>query len=1359
MAHPITSSDGPDSSSFLSGFPLNLNSTGTSNESFHNVLPISFKPVDVHQTTFNFSNTTPITTTSTQASNVNINQIQFNPVSIPNQPVTGFQPTQVKVIQPPGQPIIQSITQPISHVSRKTFNFGTIPGVFSSGNTGPNKQLKSNLTIDQTTITQKEVKLPGRRDPKLPLEDDLDSKELLVGTEVERDMNIAGSTQYREYNQIYNLSDLAYSYPSLNDPQFQSKLSSKLEFLVLKNDGKEPLPDRGGFFTHQTFIHRYLQVFDRALLIYPTGSGKTCSAGGAAEEFRRNFLKGVISYAEQYLSGTRNQIKHVHIIVPGKIVRDEFKNQIICKCSQPGDYDIEYISGGGKQRAITGRVNKVLKSFYTIYTRGSFWKAVKDLTNKEIEEKYSGSLFIIDEAHTLGLELKDYRAIPKITRDDKVEIKEKILIYRQIYRVFDVIKRSKVIAMTATPMINTAIDFNSIMNLLLPRGMKLPIENLTNWSVDRLKPYIQGRVSYVPDIDIDIILIEEGKPLNYYNKQLTPSGKPYKTKIYVGTMLNNRSGSGQQYQGDVYDKIAYDRINFRNILWQASNFIFPDGSYGEKGYNKYMKSSNNRDILRRSMVYNENPNLNLLARRSIKYSQIIPLIREHRKRPGKYYCFENIVKGSGIEMLAEALSVNGWAEYNGSISAISGQNRNYCQHGDKDSDKIVNRIKPGFPKIPRFAIITGNVNDEPRRRILRLFNSIENINGEYIEVILMSSAAQLGLSLNNTTAISIIDAYWNEAVTYQSISRAIRVVGFNDLLRVKRSPIIANNKRLREEAIISGINPDNIQYSDPNQVKIEVRIYRHVAISANGESSDFELYRDSEKKAIEIEKLMHKIKGLSIDCSTHFLRSKKHVQTARIKHISDPYICNDTHTQPIDPNGFNAMYAEPNVQRAVNFLREVFKTNSSYRLEYLFDDYLKLGRDILSHSDKIKLKLLEYLYSPKFILRAVRHLMMHRIELNDRFGFARYLYNDGNLLFLIDRYPLPGTKFTPLSAHYVDVLNGIPINNISTYVEQIQRPNQLSIIEQIKTAANPNLVPKLVKTLNAEGKAELLEWAILNKNHPMFETIIQLFEYHIHQTDYPEGLIKRIQERLVKPGAGRPLNDPSNVNIQFKNELADPKNYDPTRRVVLHNVYGTGISDTQYQRNADFYRVKGKIRVLMDLKWADPGKIEEKVYRQIMEYKLKGRLQSKGRLYGRRDGDKFRVINALAVRRGETDSRRKAKGRICKTFKVAELVEFLVHSGASLPIATGSLPTDSVIEAALRAKMDQNAIDRFGEVTEFINNEEIVTGRNNNLKLTRMRQAYQWHQYISSQKIPRTKLCEILETRMSMEDVQRIVIN
>lgn len=92
----------------------------------------------------------------------------------------------------------------------------------------------------------------------------------------------------------------------------------------------------------------------------------------------------------------------------------------------------------------------------------------------------------------------------------------------------------------------------------------------------------------------------------------------------------------------------------------------------------------------------------------------------------------------------------------------------------------------------------GGVNILERKKNLNTFNSIENISGSKIKVILLSAAGAEGISLFNIRQVIILEPNWDEELVKQIIGRAIRQCSHRDLPKEERIVDVYRLKVLKE---------------------------------------------------------------------------------------------------------------------------------------------------------------------------------------------------------------------------------------------------------------------------------------------------------------------------------------------------------------------------------------------------------------------------------------------------------------------------------------------------------------------------------------------------------------------------------
>ena len=107
-----------------------------------------------------------------------------------------------------------------------------------------------------------------------------------------------------------DISDFLPIYPEIDqgnvtiyDVPFNQAIYNKKEFYELKLQSTEARPEKGELTRHQKVISRFMSTYtpyDSLLLFHAMGTGKTCSALGAAEQIKseNNGIKKVIVLAK-----------------------------------------------------------------------------------------------------------------------------------------------------------------------------------------------------------------------------------------------------------------------------------------------------------------------------------------------------------------------------------------------------------------------------------------------------------------------------------------------------------------------------------------------------------------------------------------------------------------------------------------------------------------------------------------------------------------------------------------------------------------------------------------------------------------------------------------------------------------------------------------------------------------------------------------------------------------------------------------------------------------------------------------------------------------------------------------------------
>ena len=1107
------------------------------------------------------------------------------------------------------------------------------------------------------------------------------------------------------------LDDLVYSYPDVRTQNFQTLISAKEEFRELASEITEDVPRRGQFFKHQILVHRYMLIYDRLLLIHRTGTGKTCAAGGTSEMFKRAVVNAAGDFINLYMKPQRTHIKHVYILVRGPTLESEFKKELVCRCSRPGEYDDTPLVKNAKTEASRkANITRELNKYYTVISYRKFAESIEErrMSNAEIKDMYSGSMFIFDEIHNLRVDpLK-----PEDVRDQRRH-------YDILHRVFHQIDRSKVMLLTATPMVNEPWEIVPIMDLILPEDMPMPPVDqydYTNPKIDELEPFFRGRVSYVRELDTAATPEYQGTTIE---AEYEIGDQIYKSQQTVWpTVMSGpvETASGVQIPGQAAgyrDSITKTgkRDAFHERERQASNFVFPDGSYGNtpksmlkqgfvSGFNKFIIKEGEDKYRASDELLPWLRNLDYLRVLSSKYADIVRLSLESE---GNVYCFSNFITGSGAIVLSMCFEANGFYKFEETTSVFEahqldpGGLRPYCP-----SQRVTDLDVPDQPDRPtritkgvlRYALLTSETSPTRFQTILETYNSPENKHGDLIKVLIVSPVGREGINTANVVQIHLTGPDWNQASTYQAISRALRATSHVDLLREERQRLL---------------NPDDAY--------IPVKIYQHASIpppteTANiivaetetevkeederaNRSIDIKMYQHSEIKDIEIKKMERIMKRVSIDCQIHINRNVRATDVDNTP-ICDYDVCNYTCFDPppkeVDLSSYDVIYSGPLIEAAIDDLKILFRSEFSITFDRL---HQRLSQ-----------------YRTKFVDFAVERVISDKMPLTDRFGYRSYLREDGGTIFLQRDYPLIGVdnlQDNYALSEYSSTLIGIEEVNLSQYVAGLQSPDQIEIIEQISIIGqrqpdSPE-IDRLIDSLAAESRIALLERAMTDRvirgiDTPLIRRIIGKYRRVVFEFAEPTKLIETTATALANKGKTRGRKPKAETKPTTKVVLEPGRGAEAegkaegeiAENVYIHTMYGQIVDRVSYSVTPNFTNVAGKIRILKpseETGWRDASPPERLVYAEIVSEERKRQIERFGDfdVYGsvfQADG-KFRVHNKLTEKTdvAKGDKRHLNRGKVCKTWHKPELVNILWH------LRVNPVPDPQIDPGITRDKMIQ----------------------------------------------------------------------
>ena len=308
--------------------------------------------------------------------------------------------------------------------------------------------------------------------------------------------NLLKCIDNKNRSELADSSQINFLYPTLNDPNFNSKIASKKEFydnryeeksqsdfqnikeisqMICENTEFELEP-------HQMFVRNFMSFqtpYNGLLLFHGLGTGKTCSSISVCEEMR--------TYLQQL--GITKRI----IIVASPAVQKNFKMQLF------DETKLREVNGLWNIKACTGnkfikeinpmnmkgltldkvkrQIKRIISQSYHFQGYGEFSNyinrvmnktvlkddspdVVKRKQNRALEKEFSNRMLVIDEVHNL-----------RITEEGRVKPSSENLL-----KLVTASKNLKLLLLSATPMFNDYQEIIWLLNVLNLNDKRYPIK-------------------------------------------------------------------------------------------------------------------------------------------------------------------------------------------------------------------------------------------------------------------------------------------------------------------------------------------------------------------------------------------------------------------------------------------------------------------------------------------------------------------------------------------------------------------------------------------------------------------------------------------------------------------------------------------------------------------------------------------------------------------------------------------------------------------------------------------------------------------------------------------------------------------
>lgn len=836
----------------------------------------------------------------------------------------------------------------------------------------------------------------------------------------------------------------------------------KKEFYDYRLEKQEDKPTFAGqLMKHQTIISRFISSYtpyQGILLMHEPGTGKTCSSIAAIEKIRRetNSFKGALVI----MKGDNLINNYINELVFTCTCEEKFDN----KCTKgkyiPDKYYTDELTEEQKKR----RINKNISDFYEFQTFEVFNRYIKKKKKETLIKQYSNRIIVIDEAHNLRIS------------DEESQ-------YESIHYFLHIVKDCKIILLTGTPMVDRPEEIASIMNLILPVDKQLPVGRefvdeyleqdpdnedssiIKQSKVKKLKSYLHGRVSYLQAMKSEIKKKYVGNlDLKYFNL-FSMVMDEFQMETYMKAYALDTEQTDKNKKKGVYNESI-----------QSSLFVFPDGSYGKKGFEKYLKKEDIKSLVKvkdssaPSSVYSLKDSLKtiltdgktvqeklaILRKYSVKYAELIEKLLDPEDN-STHFIYIKLVKGSGAILFSKILEIFGFAETKGKTM-------------DKKFDN------------KRFSIITNETTtDTENLNILKVFNDPKNYDGKNIKFIIGSKMISEGITLKNVQNIHILTPSWNFSEIDQAIARGYR---------------------LFSHSVLESMGFDVI-----------VKIYLYCSLPLESDISksiDYQMYKTSEDKDLSIKSIEYVIKQASFDCALNKRRNlmpSSFDGSRECAYKDCEYKCDgikkyDIEEDDIDLSTYNLYYNDDKVEKIIEHVLDIFRNKEITSIS--IDDIFNISEDI--DIDKFSLyKAIDLMVSDNYMIK-------------NKLGYKCFIRFDNNCIYL--------TYNIKNNSNFLDnfYVKEFPLQEIVPLDEKIEDKyyEYLPLLfERVKKTEDTEEKQKLLSKFPLDIQETMIEMSVLSKEmgqknvDPIREFIIDNYKSYLLTIDEEDEDNKKIVSTLL----------------------------------------------------------------------------------------------------------------------------------------------------------------------------------------------------------------------------------------------------
>lgn len=503
--------------------------------------------------------------------------------------------------------------------------------------------------------------------------------------------------------------------------------------------------------------------------------------------------------------------------------------------------------------------------------------------------------------------------------------------YAALRAVVTLANNAKLLLMSATPMYDSPHEIVSLLNLF-------KLNNQNDLSLDD-----------IPKISINISAIFNGDSLSKQGEKILQ--EELKGIVsYLKEDARTYPSSGYPDSATTYPFLK----NLRLIDCVMSKTH-------EEFYKKHNKDMNINNVRQNSNIIDAVINTSDLTMESLSNKEtsvstkFYNLMKNIDKTPGSAFVYSEFI-GTSLERIKIILEQNGYHMYSPNKTGKS------------------------------FIFLEGSQALSSRSKLIDIFNSDDNKNGDVIKVVIGSRVLKEGITLKNVQSVHIMEPWHNMSRLLQIWGRAIRTCSHVVLPPRKR-------------------HVDIYLYASTFGTKVTKEMLK-LPFSESNVPYDIYAYYRSEEKDISIKKVIRNLRSIAIDC---FIQRKHN------KNDEDTITCDNTDTFEEDTITYNLQehfFRLPDINKIIRDIKKRIASNyvivlgkidknTSYAIENIVPN-MRTNMKTFKHLIKDKNDI------PGYIIKRGDYLLFQPFDKNTTISLYERIHSK-----------MEKAKNTPLSSRFI----------------------------------------------------------------------------------------------------------------------------------------------------------------------------------------------------------------------------------------------------------------------------------------------------------------------------------------------------